>query len=67
MRSDRTEKRVFDVFDDMVTRYCATKSQREAFDLATQEFEQRAGCVPFNSLESYKNARSRHRRKRRGG
>lgn len=63
---ERFEQRAFEVFNrrfEEILPNC--KNQREAFERVSDEIEEESEIRVYNSLEVFKNARSRNKRKAR--
>ena len=61
----RTEKRIFDVFSERVEQELPNchNSHKATFHKINDEFEIKTGFKPYKSYQTYKNAKSRNRRK----
>ncbi len=64
---ERSEKRAFDFFDKSVEEELPkhNNSLKETFHKVNDEFEARIGFKVYKSYQTYKNARSRNRKKSR--
>lgn len=59
---DRSEKRIFEMFNEKVESELPSNSQKVAFHKVNDEFEKKLGFKPYGSWGSYRNARSRNRK-----
>lgn len=62
----RLEKRIFDVFNEIVEAELPNyhNSHKETFHKVNDDLEIKYGFKPYKSYQTYKNARSRNRKRR---